>query len=150
MHQVMWHLYVCVGGGVLCDVVFVRAYHMYLYTHTHTNTHTHTHMHTYVYIRTYIHTFYMYIYIYIYISAPTRFLLLGGAWTGSYKHKALSRPRHPRIQQQAVMVQQLAVLAPRWHALPTARNMACVNKTAHASVTRAGEVEGVRRGCMSP
>ena len=36
----------------------------------------------------------------------------------------------------------------RWHALPTARNMACVNKTAHVSVTRAGEVEGVRRGCI--
>jgi hypothetical protein len=32
-----------------------------------------------------------------------------------------------------------------WHALPTARNTGCVNKTPHVSVTRAGEVQGVRR-----
>jgi hypothetical protein len=67
----------------------------------------------------------------------------------------------------AVMIQEEAVLAviiqsqpfpwecgdkciiTRWHALPTARNMAFVKKTAHVFVTRAGEVEDVRRGCIS-
>jgi len=32
-----------------------------------------------------------------------------------------------------------------WHALPTARTTGCVNKTPHVSVTRAREVQGVRR-----
>ncbi len=54
----------------------------------------------------------------------------------------------------AVMIQEEAVLRCgdeflRWHALPTAQNMACVNKTAHVVVTRAGEVEDVRRACIS-
>ena len=60
------------------------------------------------------------------------------------------------VQAQVLAVMVQAQVRPgefdgkctRWHALPTARNMACVNKTAHVSVTRAGEVEGVRRGCI--